>query len=222
MNTTETNVFCVGAIDGNSPYYSIAEYSGRGPTVCSGAGNKFKPEVVAPGDSVRSSFLFGSYQYASGTSLAAPHVSGAIALLKQAFPEKTGSELKMMLYQTARDLGEPGEDNSYGNGLIDVYAAYLLTSVAEELQPIQSALPQNYPNPFNPSTTIQCVLPEAGFVTLKIYNALGEEICTLISEERDAGIVKATWDATGLPSGVYFYRLSTGGHVQVGKALLVR
>ncbi len=69
-------------------------------------------------------------------------------------------------------------------------------------------LEQNYPNPFNPTTTIEFFLPRADVVTLKIFNILGEEIETLISEKLPAGKHKYQWDASRMPSGVYLYRLS--------------
>jgi subtilisin family serine protease len=138
-NLTEMNCFSVGAINTNNPDYYIAPFSGRGPTLCRGEGNNIKPEVAAPGDYVRSSIMNGKYAYWSGQSMAVPHVSGAIALLKQAFPQKTGAELKRMLYDSAHDMGVPGEDNDYGMGLIDVYAAYRMH--AGELNP---KAPQNF------------------------------------------------------------------------------
>jgi hypothetical protein len=66
---------------------------------------------------------------------------------------------------------------------------------------------QNYPNPFNAATTIEFALPKSAFVTLKVYNLLGEEVATLIAEQRSAGIHRFNWDARGLASGVYLYRL---------------
>lgn len=69
------------------------------------------------------------------------------------------------------------------------------------------ALSQNYPNPFNPSTTIEFALPKASFVTLKIYDLLGKEIATLVSEKLPAGKHQRVWEAKGLASGVYLYRL---------------
>jgi hypothetical protein len=125
INKSEMNVFSVGALNGNLSQLPIAQFSSRGPTFCTGSGNQIKPEVSAPGVDVRSSVPNGGYEYWSGTSMATPHVAGAIALLKQVFPGRTGAEIKQMLYDNATDLGSSGEDNDYGMGVIDVYAALL-------------------------------------------------------------------------------------------------
>jgi hypothetical protein len=84
------------------------------------------------------------------------------------------------------------------------------------------ALHQNYPNPFNPSTSIEFALPKAGFVTLKIYNMLGEEVATLVSEKLPAGNHQRVWEAKGLASGVYLYRLQAGEFLQTKKLIWVR
>jgi hypothetical protein len=83
-------------------------------------------------------------------------------------------------------------------------------------------LEQNYPNPFNASTTIEFSLPKSSFVIMKIYNALGEEVVTLIEEQRSAGIHKFNWNAMGLASGVYLYRLEAGEFIQSKKLILLR
>ncbi len=88
--------------------------------------------------------------------------------------------------------------------------------------PQQSELYQNYPNPFNPSTTFVFSLPKSAFVTLKVYNLLGEEVTTLIAEERAAGIHRFNWDANGFASGVYLYRLEAGEFIQTRKLILMR
>jgi hypothetical protein len=88
--------------------------------------------------------------------------------------------------------------------------------------PVRYALSQNYPNPFNPSTLIEFALPHAGYVTLSVHNILGQEVATLIAGEHTAGAFKVTWDASGLPSGVYFYRLTAGGYVQTMKMVLMK
>ena len=105
----------------------------------------------------------------------------------------------------------------------------IVSSVEESGEPVAAgrvprtmALWQNYPNPFNPGTTIGFVVPRAGFVTLKAYNVLGEEVATLVAKDHAAGEFAVTWDATGLPSGVYFYRLTAGPYVQTNKAVLMK
>ena len=125
INASLVKSFSVGSINGNNPSYPISWFSSRGPSICGGTGAiNIKPEVVAPGSNIRSTQLGGGYAFNSGTSMAAPHVSGAILLLKEAFPTLTGTQLKLALYHSAVDLGQTGEDNTYGNGLIDVVAAY--------------------------------------------------------------------------------------------------
>jgi hypothetical protein len=73
--------------------------------------------------------------------------------------------------------------------------------------PLTYQLAQNYPNPFNPSTTLQFQVPTRSFVSLKVFDVLGRELATLVNEPRQAGTYSVTWDASGLPSGVYFYQL---------------
>ncbi|MBZ0199094.1 MAG: S8 family serine peptidase [Ignavibacteriaceae bacterium] len=130
INTDEVNIWATGAIDGVSylggSTNPIASFSSRGPSTCGGSGSLLiKPEGSAPGVNVRSSYPGGGYTTMSGTSMASPHVAGAIALLKSFAPNLTGKQIKMALYNTAKDLGTPGEDNVYGMGLIDVYAAFV-------------------------------------------------------------------------------------------------
>ena len=88
--------------------------------------------------------------------------------------------------------------------------------------PTHFNLEQNYPNPFNASTTIEFSLLNSAFVTLKVYNLLGEEITTLIAEQRAAGTHKFSWDVRGLASGVYLYRLEAGEFMQRKKLILMR
>ena len=69
------------------------------------------------------------------------------------------------------------------------------------------SLDQNYPNPFNPATIISFSLPSKSFVSLRVFDALGREVSTLVSEELSGGTYTRQWNAAALPSGVYFYRL---------------
>lgn len=83
-------------------------------------------------------------------------------------------------------------------------------------------LEQNYPNPFNPGATIQFSLPRSGYVTLKIYNALGEAMTTLVSKNLPAGKHHVLWEAKGMASGIYFYRLQAADFVETRKLVLLR
>ncbi len=88
--------------------------------------------------------------------------------------------------------------------------------------PVKFNLEQNYPNPFNPSTIISFSIPEEEFVTLKVFNSLGEEVAELINETKPAGNYSASFDAGQLPSGIYFYNISAGNFFQTRKMMLVK
>jgi len=125
--TTLTNAFSVGAIDATNygfPY-PIAGFSSRGPTGCNvPAEQRIKPEVCAPGVGVYSSVPTSTYEGGwDGTSMAGPHVAGVVALMREANPDLDVDTIKEILMQTARDEGTAGEDNTYGWGVIDAYAA---------------------------------------------------------------------------------------------------
>ncbi len=96
-------------------------------------------------------------------------------------------------------------------------------SVMENMPlPRQYTLYQNYPNPFNPTTTIRYELPHRSKVQVIIYDMLGKEVTTLVSGIQEAGNQYAVWEAAGLPSGVYFYQLSTADFVQTKKMILLK
>jgi lysophospholipase L1-like esterase len=84
------------------------------------------------------------------------------------------------------------------------------------------ALGQNYPNPFNPATTISFSFPTRSFVSLTVFDALGREVSTLLSERLSAGTYLRQWNAAGLSSGVYFYRLQAGTFIETKKLILLR
>jgi hypothetical protein len=92
------------------------------------------------------------------------------------------------------------------------------------------SLSNNYPNPFNPSTTVKYQILEISFVTLKVYDVLGNEITTLVNEEKPAGEYEVEFNATNLPSrqgsaltsGIYFYQLKAGSFVETRKMVLIK
>ena len=88
--------------------------------------------------------------------------------------------------------------------------------------PEQFELSQNFPNPFNPSTVITWQLPMDSHVTLKVYDVLGNEITTLVNEEKQAGVFEVEFSASDLSSGVYFYKIEAGDFVQTKKMVLLR
>lgn len=88
--------------------------------------------------------------------------------------------------------------------------------------PRQYDLDQNYPNPFNPSTVIEFSVPYASYVTLKVFDVLGQTISTLVNEPMSAGSYSVSWNATGIASGVYFYRLQAESFSETKKLVLLR
>jgi len=88
--------------------------------------------------------------------------------------------------------------------------------------PDRFVLEQNYPNPFNPTTILTFAIGRESLVSLKVYDVLGREIKTIVHGIQSAGSQSVTWDATDVPSGVYFYRLQAGEFVETKKMLLMR
>jgi len=88
--------------------------------------------------------------------------------------------------------------------------------------PGRFSLFQNYPNPFNPVTNIRYQLSNSGFVTLKIYDAMGKEVETLVNEKQQAGTYEANFNAANYPSGIYFYKLETNNFSETKKMILVK
>lgn len=199
INTGLVNSFTVGAVNGNLASLPIANFSSRGPSLCGGEGSLLiKPEVVAPGVNVRSAVgNAGEYDIFSGTSMASPHVSGAVLLLKEAFPYLSGEDLLLALYYTATDLGMPGEDNTYGMGMINVKAAF--DYLAEENEPVPPmvkerdleivSIDEPTPGVHCPTTSITPVITirnngindETGITVYVQLN--GEEMTTYINDD---------------------------------------
>ncbi len=88
--------------------------------------------------------------------------------------------------------------------------------------PAHFTLSQNYPNPFNPATTIHYTLPVSGFTTLRVFDLLGKEVAVLVNEKKDAGDYTVRFDASALPSGIYFYQLLSGNYFESKKMVLMK
>lgn len=141
------SAFAVGAIDNNSQIYA---YSSRGPSTCGGSTGPF-PEVVAPGVNIRTTDLLGGYYTNSGTSFAAPHVAGGLALLLSAYPNLTAASQESALINSAVDLGAAGPDDTYGYGRLDLLAAFNWLATAPP--PTPTPPPTATPTPA-PATTM--------------------------------------------------------------------
>jgi photosystem II stability/assembly factor-like uncharacterized protein len=100
---------------------------------------------------------------------------------------------------------------------------YGTTDVEEEINSLNKfSLHQNYPNPFNPSTTIRYQVPDFSFVSLIVYDLLGNKIQTLVNEEKHAGNYEIEFSSVDLPGGVYFYQLNAGSYAETKKMLLLK
>jgi subtilisin family serine protease len=127
--SSPTNAFSVGAVDGT---LAIAAFSSRGPSSCDST--QIKPEIVAPGVAIRSSTKGSTYVNMSGTSMAAPFIAGLVALMRQYNPNATVTEIKEAIMKSAIDLGDAGEDNTYGHGFVD--ASHVIEHLPEPDRPI--------------------------------------------------------------------------------------
>ena len=128
----------------------------------------------------------------------------------------------------------PGDNDIWFN--VDIYSEgnfywsdslafhIYVTAISDEKNslPDKYALNQNYPNPFNPTTTINYQIPELSIVTIKVYDVLGNEILTLVNEEKPAAYYEIEFNALSLASGIYFYKLQAGYFVETKKMILLR
>ena len=105
-----------------------------------------------------------------------------------------------------------------------VYGDTILSNVSQisGILPIEFKLSQNYPNPFNPATNIKFSIPKNSNVILKVFDMLGKEISTLVNEKLNAGEYERSFDGSNLPSGVYFYKLTSGEFTETKKMLMIK
>jgi photosystem II stability/assembly factor-like uncharacterized protein len=161
-------------------------------------------------------------------------------------PAYPGDKRFLMSYRPAVTRINPGDSqvimaaqliNRGNNNLNSVTRLKELSDVAKNLcqngfvigiNPISSEIPnryslhQNYPNPFNPVTKIKFGLPKSGNVIIKIYDAIGREITTLVNEKLNAGVYSVDWNGANYPSGVYFCQLTSGSFTETKKMVLIK
>ena len=119
--------------------------------------------------------------------------------------------------------------NTMGMGTVGTTATvdFVMFGAPTDVEPIEGnpvsySLTQNYPNPFNPSTFIEYSIPEESFVELKVYDILGNEIATLVSEQQPAGVYRADFNADNKPAGLYFAQLTSNDFTKVIKMILLK
>ena len=221
------NAFSIGATnDGDE----IAGFSSRGPVTVDGS-NRRKPDVSAPGVSVLSSVRNGGYQSFSGTSMAGPHVAGAVALIISANPELAGDvdAIENILEQTAvgkmtdEDCGDiDGEaipNNTYGYGRIDVLAAVemaLEMIISDTDNPALANALEVAPNPFTKSINFSFE-QNLGAATLNIYNVSGQLIRS--TQRTISAGDTYSFDLVDAASGVYFYAIRSAEGTLEGKVI---
>ncbi|OGC08790.1 hypothetical protein A2V82_04810 [candidate division KSB1 bacterium RBG_16_48_16] len=228
----------------------ISSFSNPGPT----RDGRIKPDLCAPGQiiaSVKSSlaeagsqgsiFYSGSsefpnafvlpgslYGLSSGTSFAAPHVAGVVALLLEKNPETTALQIRNMLTSSARDDRiTVSAANQWGAGKINAYGAFQLEPGAEP--PLDYKLVRAYPNPFSGGTRIEYNLPlseKSDITEIKIYNSLGQEVRLLQSSYQAAGSHFIHWDGRddsgrSLASGIYFIYFKSGEFEKMQKVVFM-
>jgi len=110
---------------------------------------------------------------------------------------------------------------THGRGMFKLQSLTGVTPPPGEI-PRETALAQNFPNPFNPTTSLTFFLATRSFATLKVYDIEGRELATLFEGTAEPGEHHASWNAGGMPSGVYFARLNAGGLTQSRKMILVK
>ncbi len=216
----------------------ISKFSGRGKRI----DGRTLLDICSPGNydvyTTRShrdaaSYPLGSYRQFSGTSAAGPHVAAAAALVRQAFP---ADDMAMTAYRlTSSAIIDPQTyicpNDTWGYGKLRILGAIGIVTAVEDiaggLAPERLLLDRNYPNPFNPTTWIPFYLPEAGKVSLNIYDVRGRLVKILRNRRMAGGPHSVRWDGTGrgnrpLASGLYFCVLRFGEETQSRKLVLMR
>ena len=119
---------------------------------------------------------------------------------------------------------EPGAFHIYTNKKMETPEEGLLTDVEikKPEAPLEFSLEQNYPNPFNPETTINYELPITDYVEITVFNVLGQKVHSLVNRRQTAGQYSVTFNAEGLPSGLYIYQIKAGNFIQTRKMILLR
>ncbi|HSP88774.1 MAG TPA: T9SS type A sorting domain-containing protein, partial [Ignavibacteriaceae bacterium] len=140
------------------------------------------------------------------------------------FREGFGTTTQAQNYFFGDDISDVSVSKiSYRLKQIDFNGTFSYSDEIEvDVMPLEISLKQNYPNPFNPATIISFAIPSKEFVSLKVFNLLGQEVKTLINKELNEGNYNINFEAENLPSGIYIYKLSAGKFSETRKMMLIR
>ncbi|MCK9279769.1 MAG: M20/M25/M40 family metallo-hydrolase [Melioribacteraceae bacterium] len=177
-----------------------------------------KPYIIDPGTTRSDHASFWSYNYS------------AITMMENFTPINGYREFNPYYHSMFDDMNVLNTDYlfkgvrlavaAFGN----IAAVNEITSVEDENEvvPSEFVLKQNYPNPFNPATTINYTIPREGFVSLRVYDILGNEVAELVNEQKSTGSYNISFNAENLSSGIYFYTLETGGKRFTNKMIYMK
>ena len=215
----------------NAVVNQITSFSGGGPT----RDGRTKPNITSPGQiigsaesddaSFQSALLLpeNGYVLLQGTSMASPHIAGIAALIFEANPDLTGKQIIEILEQSALSDNFTGTvpNETWGYGKVDAIAMFDYFEVTGGI-PEQFYLYQNFPNPFNTITSIRFAIPEPTHGTLAVYDILGRRVEVIFEGTFEPRVHTYPFDASGLSSGVYFYRLETDAFTETQKMIYLR
>ncbi|MCH7772174.1 MAG: T9SS type A sorting domain-containing protein [Bacteroidetes bacterium] len=191
--------------------------------------DRFGISLYAKGDSLLVSALFDSVKNDyPGAAYLFVNKKGEWKRKHKIFPSDEQDAHRFSLRCALTDnlivVGAPlSKYNGIFTGKVYLYTSNPVSVIEEEVFEIKGFyLSQNYPNPFNPTTNISYSISQRSFVTLKIYDVLGNEVTTLINKEVLAGSYEVEFDASNLPSGIYFYQIRAGAFVDTKKLVLLK
>lgn len=226
----QTAVVTVGATDSSD---TVAYFSSRGPvtwwTDYTPSAPLIDPDISAPGVNVLSTQWGGGYEYMDGTSMATPHVAGVAALMLDANPNLTVSQIDQIMEQTALDLLPAGKDNATGSGRIDALAAVqaaIAVGVEESAEPVPAPgvlMSAVNPNPVSGSAMFQLYTGEAGHVQIEVFDLTGRIVSDIPSGDLSSGTHSFIWNLPeGMGNGIYFIRSTVNGVSDTARMTVLR
>jgi transposase-like protein len=230
----------VGPLANNTPYFWRVSAKNSVGTSSFSAARSFTTIVAAPTAPTLVSPADGATGVSTSPTLTWNASGGATTYRLQLSTDSTFASFIVndsTLADTSKQVGPLANNTRYfwrvsaknAGGTSPFSAARRFTTAAPSSVervgsevPAAFALSQNYPNPFNPSTTIRLQIPDVSCVRLMVYNVLGCEVATLVNENLQPGSYEVKFDASGLPSGVYLYRLEVGNFIRTRRMILIR